>query len=302
METNIEQKMKQGEWYQESVVIKLALIGILTLLLLIPSSWIQALIQERQLRQSEVITEISDKWSGSQLVEGPIMILPYKTLSPVTDTSGKVSHREVMKNIYVLPENLDIVSKAEPEILHRGIFDAVVYNSKVQVSGRFSALELKKSGINPDMVFWDKVKVDIGLSDLKGLKNNPVIKLANIAYNVEPDFSSLKLFTNNLVILPDLSLSKNTALPFSFELDIRGSNELNFMHLGKSTSVKVDGKWNNPSFTGRYLPETRTITNKGFSASWKMPYFNRQFPQQWIHENSTLTKDISQASFGIKFI
>ena len=67
-------------WFGESVLLKLVLIGILTLLLLIPSSWIQNLIWERQERQEEVIEEISDKWSGSQLLEGPVMVLPYKTI------------------------------------------------------------------------------------------------------------------------------------------------------------------------------------------------------------------------------
>ena len=54
-------------WFGESILLKLFLIGVLTLLLLIPSSWIQELIAERQLRQEEVINEISDKWSGRQL-------------------------------------------------------------------------------------------------------------------------------------------------------------------------------------------------------------------------------------------
>ena len=54
----------------ESVLVKLALIGVLTLLLLIPSVWIQSLISERQSRQESVTREISEKWSGSQLIEG----------------------------------------------------------------------------------------------------------------------------------------------------------------------------------------------------------------------------------------
>lgn len=118
-----------------------------------------------------------------------------------------------------MPETLAIESKAEPEVLHRGIFDAVVYNTKISVNGKFSPLELKKSGINPNLILWDKATVDIGISDLKGLKNNPVIKLSDTDYTVETDFNSLKLFTNNLIILPDLSTDKNTALNFSFALD-----------------------------------------------------------------------------------
>jgi inner membrane protein len=322
---NTQQQPQQNgfrTWFSESVIVKLCLIGILTLLLLIPSSLIQNLIVERQARQQEVNNEISDKWSGSQLVEGPVLVIPYKTTVNHKDSAGKVTTKEVLTNIYIMPETLNIVGKAEPQLLHRGIFDAVVYNSKIKVNGKFSALELRKSGINPDMVQWDKAKVDIGLSDLKGLKNNPVIKLANKDYAVEPDFTTLSLFTNNLIIQPDLSATKNTALDFSFDLDLRGSNELNFLHIGKSTTVKIEGSWGNPKFTGRYLPEQRNVSATAFTASWKMPYFNRPFSQQWIDENTTLVaapaknKNVSdeiaietsvqasskEGTFGVQFI
>ena len=300
-------------WFGGSILFKLGLIGFLTLLLLIPSFMVQDLITERQNRQQEVIREISDKWSGSQLVQGPILVLPYKTTVMEKDSdTQKSGSREIMTNIYILPEILNISSKANPELLHRGIFDAVVYNSQIKVSGTFSQLELKKSGIDPAMIQWEQAKVDIGLSDLKGLKNNPVIRLGNQNYEVEPDFTSLKLFSNNLVILPNLGSEKSTALNFSFDLDLRGSERLSFLHLGKNTIVKIEGEWNDPSFTGRYLPDERSVSGNTFSATWKMPYYNRPYPQQWIEENTvlnttdTLVKESntsdSRAVFGVNFL
>lgn len=300
-------------WFGGSILFKLGLIGFLTLLLLIPSFMVQDLITERQNRQQEVIREISDKWSGSQLVQGPILVLPYKTTVMEKDSdTQKSGSREILTNIYILPEILNISSKANPELLHRGIFDAVVYNSQIKVSGTFSQLELKKSGIDPAMIQWEQAKVDIGLSDLKGLKNNPVIRLGNQNYEVEPDFTSLKLFSNNLVILPNLGSEKSTALNFSFDLDLRGSERLSFLHLGKNTIVKIEGEWNDPSFTGRYLPDERSVSGNTFSATWKMPYYNRPYPQQWIEENTvlnttdTLVKESntsdSRAVFGVNFL
>lgn len=297
-----------------SVLLKLALIGFLTLILLIPTVFIKDLISEREGRQEEVNQEISEKWSGSQLIQGPVLALPYKTIQKITDSeSGKISNKELISNIYILPETVKINTQTEPETLHRGIFDAVVYKSKIRVNGAFSSLEIKKSGINPEMILWDKAKVVIGLSDLKGLDNKPIIKLGDQSYEVEPDFTALKLFENNLIILPDLSANKNTRLDFSFDLNIRGSKQLNFLHLGKNTEVNIEGKWKNPSFIGRYLPEQRSISDSTFSASWKMPYFNRPFPQQWVEENTDMisidstnintidAKDV-RGAFGVKFL
>ena len=301
METENEETSKLS-WLGQSVLVKLSLIIVLTLLLLIPSALIQDLIVERQNRQDEVKNEISDKWSGSQLLEGPVMVLPYKTIVSQKDAAGKITYKDALTNIYILPETISIKSKANTEILHRGIFDAVVYNTKVKVNGKFSALELKKSGINPDNILWDKAKLDIGLSDLKGLKSNPAIKLNNTVYNVEPDYATLNLFSNNLIIQPDLSSTKNTELDFNFDLDLRGSNDLTFQHLGKSTTVTIDGQWGNPSFIGRNLPEDRDIKDANFTATWKMPYFNRPFPQQWIEEDAIMQTEKKAASFGVSFI
>ena len=289
-------------WFRESVMVKLVLIGILSLLLLIPSNMIQDLIAERQQRQYEVVNEITEKWSGSQLIEGPVLVLPYKMLVGQKDSAGKLIYKETITNVQILPEVLNIKSNASPEIRERGIFNAVVYNNKVKVNGKFSALEIKKSGVNPEMILWDKAKVVIGLSDLKGLKNNPVIKLDNESYEVETDFSSLKLFKNNLVALPDLGAEKNTALNFSFELDHRGSNQLNFLHLGKTTNVSIEGAWADPSFIGNYLPEQPKIADGQFRATWKLPYFNRPFPQQWIEEQAVIDTTNKDASFGVKFL
>ena len=55
-----------NKWIQESIMIKLFSIGFLIIILLIPASWIQDMIVERQQRAGQVIQEVADKWSGNQ--------------------------------------------------------------------------------------------------------------------------------------------------------------------------------------------------------------------------------------------
>jgi inner membrane protein len=73
-----EQPQPQGfmHWLKESVTAKLVFIGILILLLLIPSSMIDSLIMERAGRQQETIKEVSDQYSGAQLIKGPVLMIP----------------------------------------------------------------------------------------------------------------------------------------------------------------------------------------------------------------------------------
>jgi len=52
-------------WNRNKIVLKSFWIGILTLLLLIPTLFIQNLIEERQQRQQEAVTEVSSRWAGA---------------------------------------------------------------------------------------------------------------------------------------------------------------------------------------------------------------------------------------------
>jgi inner membrane protein len=283
-------------------------------LLLIPNFWIQNLISERQERQAEVNQEIAKDWSGKQLVQGPVLVIPYtKTVNEKENSQSKTTVvKEVTTTIHILPENLEIDADVKPNKLHSGIFESVVYNSTIIVKGNFSDLELKKSGIDPEKIIWSKAKVFIGIGDLKGLKNNPQIKLADSIYEVEPDFTTEDLFEHNLTISSDLSKAKSSKLDFSFVLDLKGSEELNFLHIGKNTKVKLSGNWADLSFTGRYSPDNRNLKDGGFTADWKLSYFNRNFPQQWEGEKriNTISNQVADPNldqdedgvFGVNFI
>jgi len=311
----VELNSENGNWLGESVILKLVLIGFLTLVLLIPNFWIQNLISERQQRQTEINQEIANDWSGKQLVEGPVLVIPYtKTVIEKEGKNGSTeTAKEVISTIHILPENLEIDAAVKPNKLHRGIFESVVYNSQIKVKGNFSNLELKKSGIDTEKILWNKAKVFIGLSDLKGLKNNPQIKLADSIYEVEPDFVNDDLFDHNLTISPDLSAIKSSKLDFNFVLDLKGSEELNFLHIGKNTKVKLSGNWPDPSFIGRYSPDERNLKDTSFTANWNLSYFNRTYPQQWEGEKRITAKtkektldttldQIDDSIFGVKFI
>lgn len=302
----------QKSSFFDTMLFKIFLIGFITILLLIPSALIQELVVERQNRQAEVVTEITDKWSADQEIAGPVLVLPYQQTA-TTIEDGKTKTEQIKTNIYILPSQLNVQSNVAPELLHRGIYDAVVYNAKIKIQGTFPELELKKSGINESNIDWKNARMVFGLSDLKGLKNNPSIQIADKQIEAEPEFSGIKLFAKNLSINPALEGLKRSNIPFQFELDLRGSTSLQFLHLGKNTDVKVQGNWGNPSFTGRYLPDTRTVSQNNFNAQWKLPSYNRPYPQQWIEQDAILSNPTNQpeksavkeeqnALFGVKFI
>jgi inner membrane protein len=300
-----EQPQPQGfmHWLKESVTVKLGFISVLVLLLLIPSALVQNLIQERAGRQDETEKQVSDQYSGSQLVQGPVLVIPYKTQVKENDASGKEIIKVVIKNIFVLPNELSYNANITPDVLHRGIFEVVVYNSTIKVAGNFTKADLNLLSITPDQLMLEKARLLFSISDLKGLKTNPQFKVAGQVATAEPAFGD-NVFANGLQVAVNLTGMMDKVIPFDFNLELKGSQELSFLHLGKTTDVSVKGNWGSPSFDGRYLPDIRKVDSNTntFEAKWRMLYYNRPFPQQWADDFNLLlnSKKTDDATFGVK--
>ncbi|SDH86550.1 cell envelope integrity protein CreD [Mucilaginibacter sp. P25] len=293
-----EQSPKQTTlgWLRESATFKLIFIGLLALLLLIPSAFVQNLVTERAARQGETAKEVSDSWSASQIIKGPILVIPYKKGINMPDTAKQAP----IENLYILPDNLHIKAGLTTQLRHRGIFDVAVYNTQVKVSGNFARLDLSSLGININQLLLNKARFEFSVSDLKGLKSNPVIKTTQPILGAEPSFESV--FGNGLQAGVDLSAINNNEIPFDFTLDLKGSEGLSFLQMGKTTDVRVNSNWSSPSFDGNFLPDDAKVDTSGFSASWRMMYYNRPFPQQWTGQEKTLDNDkkLKDATFGVK--
>lgn len=289
----IEQIEQPEKWYQKSILLKLGIITLLILLLLIPQSWIQDLIVERQYNQEQNVKSITDQWSGSQLVQGPVLIVPYR--SPTV--AGKP---DVINYLYVLPQTLQVKAGINAEPFKKGLVNVNVYNAKVDLKGNFNQPDLNKQGIDPALVMYDKARLVFSLSNLKGLKNNPGVKIQGKVYPSEPVTEQGGVLNNGMQV--NFAMPQSGAFAFDFTMNVKGSNDLEFLHIGKTTDVEISSNWTSPLFIGRSTPDNRAANADGFEAKWHMLYYNRPFPQQWVNDLSVLknTKDKLDASFGVR--
>jgi inner membrane protein len=53
-------------------------------------------------------------------------------------------------------------------------------------------------------------------------------------------------------------------------MPVLGTQALSFVPLGKDTRAHMKSAWPHPSFTGRFLPDERQVTGKGFEARWQL--------------------------------
>ncbi|MEJ0056615.1 MAG: inner membrane CreD family protein [Bacteroidota bacterium] len=59
--------------------------------------------------QDDVIREVSAKWSGSQTLSGPVLVVPYKAKKKIDHgKEGGIEIIDYVGKYYFLPESLDI--------------------------------------------------------------------------------------------------------------------------------------------------------------------------------------------------
>lgn len=287
METNPNSATKIGQWLSESLTVKMLVIFGLIILLMIPTLLLLNLVQERKVRQQEVIDEIGNSWSGAQIIYGPVLVLPYKTLVKVRAGEADILEERTAQ-AYVLPEQVDFVATTQTETLARGIFKAAVYTTDVQGRGKFGRIDFSKLDIDPSQIILDKVRVLVGLGDLKGIQENPGFQFGPSDFKTEAGNAEMNLFANNLVFEGELESLDWSEIPFNFDLKLKGSQNLEFAHVAKNTTVKIEGNWASPKFSGDFLPQSRQIGSDHYSAEWNVLQFSRNIPQQWTSQQADL--------------
>lgn len=269
----------------QSMAFKLFVVLILVLFLLIPMSWVSDLIAERKYREQRVTEEIAGKWGRQQVLSGPVLAIPfdYKVEKIKFDSKNvEIKTVETVREwIFLLPEHMDAKGEVNPEYLKRGIYQAVVYNTKLQFDGKFGKVDLDKIDLKDGEVRWEESKVVFGISDFKGLLTFPKMDWGDKQLELDNSDKSFTLFEGNLVADLDLTQAEDTEQAFRIDMQLRGSRSLNFLPLANQTNIAITGNWNNPSFNGAFLPEERNIESNQFTANWSVPNFSRKLPQQW---------------------
>jgi inner membrane protein len=294
----METTVLQSVWTKSKLLIKCGIIGIILLILQIPTFYVNDLIKEREGRQKEAIAEVSSKWAGRQNIVGPILMVPYWQASGDTTSQGK---RE--KHLaYFLPDELTVNASVTPQEKYRGIYKVMLYSSQVSLSGQFSSLHPERLGLVPEDLIWNEATIRLGLSDNKGLNDEVKLNLNDSTYTLSP-FEADNGAATGLFMQTALTAETAKNIRFSTSFGLNGSEQLLFTPVGKATTVNLSSAWPHPSFTGSSLPQTTAIKDSGFTATWKSLGYKRSFPQQWkddaykMNTNETANA-LTASSFG----
>jgi inner membrane protein len=284
---------------KNNIYLKLGAIVFITLVLLIPTSMIRSLITEREATQNEAIKEVSSKWAEQQTISGPFVSIPYYRY--VKEVSSKDSAEKIVQvkdYLHILPSQLNISGNINPEKRYRGIYEIVVYNSKLEISGTFNKFDLAALDIQPKDISFDKAEFVVGIDDLRGIEEQINLSWNNESISFNPGVSSDDVVKSGINAVVKMVPKDSSTYQFKLSLNLKGSQLLYFTPVGKVTDINLSSDWPNPSFNGAFLPDKREISEKGFKANWNILHLNRNFPQVWTGSQHT----ISKSSFGIDLI
>lgn len=311
-EQNNRNTNKFGHWLKTSITARLAMVGFLTLILLIPLFFIQSLIDERSRRQQNVVQEINEKWGNEVLLYGPVLKIPYKTFNEktVTDKRSKKTYTETIESInhaYFFPSELNITSTVNPEQKERGIFKTAVYDSEMKLNGKFNSPDFSLGEIDAKHILWDKVKLVVKTSNLKGvtaakLQFNKKSYEFTSTYNGKKEYryNELNMHILETKIIKDLQLNSfKNSIDFSFNFNVKGSEQIRFIPIGKETKATVNSNWKDAKFFGEFLPcNDDKFSNEGFNAKWNVLDLNRPFSQQYFGH----LPNLQEFAFGVNFM
>jgi inner membrane protein len=270
-----------------------------TLVLMIALTMIRSLVLERAQRAASVRQEIASSWGQSQTVGGPVIVIPYRVRYRGNDGREQVSTTRAR----FLPQRLVVRGRLLPERRHRGIFETVLYRAQLRLEGEFARPDFSAWNVAPEDVLWNEAIVTIGISDLRGIHGNPVMRWNGRALPFAGGSGDPKLWTSGLTAANAFADGGTAArYPFALDLTLNGSEQIGFYPLGGETVVEMTSPWPDPSFTGAFLPESRRITPQGFTARWSISSLARSYPQRWREwgdESTSALVAVAPSAFSV---
>ncbi|MCP3729400.1 cell envelope integrity protein CreD [Sphingomonas sp. MG17] len=259
---------------ERSHAMKLLLALLVGALLSIPLFSIYLLNWDRQTQSETARTSISEGWGGPQTLAGPLIAIPYD--AQVTETvqeNGKpVTRTSVQRReLFLAPAALEIDTRVKPERRSRSIYEAVVYDAEVSGKAQFRLpADTGRLGVDVATLMFDKAELRFGVADPRGLKPANRIVIDGQSAAAQPGNGLAA--TNGSGFFTGLDATPLTTRPIAVEFGfaLRGHSVIALAPRAGATRWTVTSPWQHPSFTGGFLPEARSVTPDGFSATYKI--------------------------------
>jgi inner membrane protein len=286
-----------------SIGMKLIVICFLALLMVIPSFFVGDLVEDRTKLEAEVISDISTHVGGQQTFLGPTLAIPY-TIPPQSPNDHRRSGMYL-----VFPAKASAIIRIATQERHRSLFKVPVFQADSKLDSSFDLAGVPSSAPQGAELDWSRAEIVVGVSDPRGALADATLTTAGQTFTLAPAEISQSISLNGdpnsplrltLFGVRAVDVAKpNTRFDVTSSLRFSGAQRIAVLAYGKTTHLDVQGDWPSPGFDGGFLPTTRTISPKGFSGEWSLPFIARGVRAEGPSESIT---GLDSTALGVSFI
>ncbi len=294
-----------------STTLKMFLIGALVLLLMIPLALVRGVLYERMGQRNSAEEGVSEGWGGRQTISPPFLSAR-ATKRYTEEVDGKSVTRQAISNYSVLADKVQanssiVVSKRTVA----NTYELPVYVATVTISGEFAPEDL--AGLaNIDGIDLNSAQFEFLTSDVRGMSEISAFTLGEIELHAASQGNAFGQGSalGALISTPSESERAQTMLadairlqkpiPFKLIYQLKGVQSLKMLPLARTLNYAATSDWPDPGFQGGLIPNERQISEKGFTAHWKVSEFNRDFPQIGLRDANSGSLD--RSGLGVNLV
>jgi inner membrane protein len=283
--------------------VKLIFVCVLALFMVIPSFFVDNLVNDRTHSAADVTKEISSHVGGPQTFLGPTLAIPY-TVPPRTPSEP------TRRGIYLVsPAQASAVLKTTTEERRRSLFRVPVFQADLKLDAAFDLKGVPAAAPQGAELDWSQAEIIVGVSDPRGALADATLTTDNKTSTFVPAqllptlvIGGDENHQDKLVLFGakagDIAKS-DAAFHATSTLRFSGAERIGVLAYGKTTRLTAQGDWRSPGFGGGILPTSRTVYNNGYSADWSVPFIARGVRAEGpVDSFSTL----NTTALGVSFI
>ena len=257
---------------ERSPGFKLFLAILIAAALAIPIFMVWFQVYDRRSQSEEATRSITAGWGGPQAITGPVLVIPYRasaTETVIERGQSVTRSREVTRELTLAPEKADLSTELRPQIRKRSIYEAVVYDAAISGTTAFAfPRDLERTGVDPAQMDLGRAELRFGISDPRGIGATPKVSVNGQALRLQPGSGSSG--GRGFFAWVDANELASRPLAVTFNFDLRGNQALSLAPQAADSRWTVRSTWPSPSFGGDFLPSRRSVSDKGFSATYRI--------------------------------
>lgn len=254
METNQSSNQISGfKKFMKSYTARIIISVFIILFLMIPTTQVSFLIEERKNRQDQVTQELKQEWGPEFTFYGTVIEIPRKN--------------KAKDILYIFPEQSKEFMDTKVNERYRGIFKANLFTALVNSSSTFLFEKIKKNAENADLD-WSNARILLMTGNQTRFTELSKMTVNERVVEIAGQFTNHTLYSYTSRFPIDPSTSK---LMVRFHAEVNGTGSIIYSPTASKSSFTLKSNWMDPAFSGNSLPKNGSF-KKGpnqFTAHWK---------------------------------